>query len=53
MKNLFIFIFIGINLNAQTGVLSGRIVDESNLPLVGASLIIEKLSLLMLSIVPI
>lgn len=48
MKNLFIFIFIlifiGIDLNAQTGVLSGRIVDESNLPLAGASLIIENLS---------
>lgn len=43
MKNLFIFIcvFMGFNLNAQTGVLSGRIVDESNLPLAGASLIIE------------
>jgi len=46
MKTLFIFIcvFMGFNLNAQTGVLSGRIVDESNLPLAGASLIIENLS---------
>ena len=44
MKNLFIVIIcalVNFGLNAQSGVLSGRIIDESKLPLAGASLIID------------
>lgn len=43
MKQLLLFIFVAlsVSLNAQTGALSGRIVDESNLPLVGATLIVD------------
>jgi TonB-dependent receptor len=44
MKNLFIVIIcvlVSFGLNAQSGVLSGRIIDESKLPLAGASLIID------------
>lgn len=43
MKNLLIVMgmLLSIGLYAQSGVLSGRIVDESKLPLAGASLIID------------
>lgn len=43
MKNLLITfcLLLTIGLHAQTGILSGRIIDESNLPLPGASVIID------------
>lgn len=43
MKNLALFflVFFSISLSAQTGTVSGRIIDESNFPLPGASVIIE------------
>ena len=47
MKNIFtllIAMLISLGLSAQKGALSGRIVDESNLPLPGATVIIEDVS---------
>ena len=38
---LFLIMAMSFNLNAQSGTLSGRIIDESKLPLAGASLIVE------------
>lgn len=38
---LILLLFTGLFLNAQTGILSGRIVDESKIPLTGATLMIE------------
>jgi TonB-dependent receptor len=43
MKNLFLFFLsvLTLGLNAQSGSLTGRVVDEANLPLSGAFVIIE------------
>ncbi|MEO1261051.1 MAG: TonB-dependent receptor [Bacteroidota bacterium] len=44
MKNLFSLfcLMLCFGLNAQTGILSGRVIDESKLPLVGATITIDE-----------
>jgi TonB-dependent receptor len=44
MKNLLLstfLLFFTLGLNAQTGILSGRVVDDANLPLAGATVLID------------
>ncbi len=40
---LLFCLFFSISLNAQNGVLSGRVIDESKLPLTGATIIIDEI----------
>ena len=39
----FLFLFASILVNAQTFTLSGKVVDENNKPLAGASVLLKKL----------
>lgn len=38
---MFIFLFIGISLQASNGIISGKVFDEKGEPLIGASILIE------------
>ena len=39
--SLIFCLFLTLGLNAQTGILSGRVIDESTLPLTGATVVID------------
>ncbi len=45
MKNLtlLVFVVLSLGLQAQSGILSGRVIDESKLPLAGATIFIDGL----------
>jgi len=40
---LFLSLLFALSLSAQTGILSGRVIDESKLPLPGATVMIDDL----------